>query len=501
MSYEIMNNSVQSKNFSVEQTGSRSEAQRNKSFEQFFSGISSGLDSIKSLESQYRTELDRNFASRFNYFDYICPNELQLSKIIACLLDPRQTHGQGNLFFNQLVELLCSHKELQTAFQFDHSSMEDSTVSVTTEYTIPTTGRRIDIFIEIEIIADSQKFCIAIENKPYSGGQNNQIKDYLDYLINIYVDKFLLIYLSGDGGPPEDHSVDLIHLEAKDINIDRFAILPYVKSQQESDAYKNLRVKFSLVDWLAQCRRNCDAERLRSLLHDFEKFCLHEFGDQTVTKPNEKKFIRDFLMNHPSYLKYAMAVSDSWPDLQSEICRNFLKQLSVQIQSLFEETATLSRHKEKLEFSDVYKDSKGSKIGYFLKSHVSNGATNVSEEEYCWIGLASDRSGPDMWWLGVEISPESQNEVKEEMKRQLKSHFSNLRHWSNVDFYYWMNDLGKVNNKSVRDWSKLVPNLSIESNDESKKILEFYVREFEKFANEALPIILEIWSNYTRSNT
>ena len=45
----------------------------------------------------------RRLAPDFNVFDFIAPDELRLSSILAWLLDPAGSHSQGNLF---LVELL-----------------------------------------------------------------------------------------------------------------------------------------------------------------------------------------------------------------------------------------------------------------------------------------------------------------------------------------------------------------------------------------------------------
>ena len=64
----------------------------------FFAELTARLDAAGKLEREF----DRKLAHRFNIFDYLRKNseqdrvpELRLSRIIAHLLDPRQTHGQG----------------------------------------------------------------------------------------------------------------------------------------------------------------------------------------------------------------------------------------------------------------------------------------------------------------------------------------------------------------------------------------------------------------------
>jgi len=48
-------------------------------------------------------QLDRQHARRFNVLDYLKTDELGLSQIIADLLDPKATHGQGVFFSAETV--------------------------------------------------------------------------------------------------------------------------------------------------------------------------------------------------------------------------------------------------------------------------------------------------------------------------------------------------------------------------------------------------------------
>ena len=464
--------------------------------ERLFSGMSTGLETVRSLESQYRSELDRKFASRFNYFDYISLNELSLSRIIASLLNPLETHGQGNLFLNSLIELLLAEGKTQTVFPSNYLILEGTRVSVWTEFAIDS-GRRIDIVIEVS--AEDGTLCLAIENKPYAEDQENQVKDYLDFLDHKYEGRFLLIYLSGYGEPPTKYSVDSKYLKHNYFAKQRFAILPYVKHHEEIDDYKDFRAHTSLVEWLTCCRRRCDAERLRSLLHDFEKFCQQEFGEQTMTTDSEINFIKEYLRNNPNYLECALAVSDAWPDLRTEICKNFFWLLSNRIEALIEEQDVLNQNREKFDFFSEFKVTKGSNIGLYLKSHNSAREMAAGKGEYCWIGLAADRPGPDEWWLGVEVDRVSDTETKEKIKSQMHSLFSNLRYWSNAQSYYWMNDLGKGVGDSMGHWSTLVPTLFKEHKCEKRETLDLYVQKFNWFAENALPKISETWSNYIHS--
>ena len=66
--------------------------------------------------------------------------------------------------------------------------------------------RRIDIVVRIPGV-NGEMSCLAIENKPYAGDQESQVKDYLDYLKQEYANRFLLIYLSPAGEGPSEWSL------------------------------------------------------------------------------------------------------------------------------------------------------------------------------------------------------------------------------------------------------------------------------------------------------
>jgi len=105
-----------------------------------------------------KDELDIYLASSFNVFDYIDPNENGLSDIIAELLNPNGSHGQGDIFLKGFLEIIVEQKGYST----QNANLY----------------RRIDITIEF----DSGKSAIGIENKPWAGEQEDQIKDYKEHL-------------------------------------------------------------------------------------------------------------------------------------------------------------------------------------------------------------------------------------------------------------------------------------------------------------------------------
>ena len=69
--------------------------------ERFFDELSPRLETARGLER----ELDQNLARKFNVLDYLRTDELGLSRIIADLVNPKASHGQGVMFLRTLLRI------------------------------------------------------------------------------------------------------------------------------------------------------------------------------------------------------------------------------------------------------------------------------------------------------------------------------------------------------------------------------------------------------------
>jgi hypothetical protein len=201
-----------------------------------------------------REEIRRNellHATRFNVFGYIRPDENRLSDIIADLLDPRGTHGQGDAF----LRLFGTELGVELPDELGRATVtrEEPTTLLTNPL------RRIDV------VVDFGSSGLAIENKPWAGEQVDQIKDYIDQLRRRYGGRFVLVYLTGDGSPPPSVPPDaLSRLEREG----RFRLMPFPTG-------------FSA--WLDACADRCQAEPVRWLLQQFRRYVRDEFrlaGDE-----------------------------------------------------------------------------------------------------------------------------------------------------------------------------------------------------------------------------
>lgn len=211
-----------------------------------------GLGQVVRIAERAQAELDRRVATRFSLFDFFYERETDLSRVFGGLLDPGGTHGQGDTFLRLFFDEVRSVLNDEVSEHFPTGNLLDSRVFL--EH--PTdTGRSIDIVVRVR-----NDIWIGIENKPWAEEQTNQVSDYLTYLRTRPNRKAesnaWLVYLSGDGKPPET-------LPKNSEESVRCPTLPYRGAE---------RVSPSLEKWVEKCRTECEAERVRWFLTDLLEY-------------------------------------------------------------------------------------------------------------------------------------------------------------------------------------------------------------------------------------
>ena len=181
----------------------------------FFQELNLSLEAARKLEH----ELNRHLAHQFNVFKYLKMDELGLSLVIADLLNPAASHGQGALFLEIFLDQVRAAPEWPDIEEL-------SQARVVVEKAIAVQRRKRFIDIHVKIPSDPTQYCLAIENKPYAHDQKDQVKDYLEYLEKEYRDRFLLVYLTPTGTAPSETSISRQDL-ADEKWRGHFAIMPY----------------------------------------------------------------------------------------------------------------------------------------------------------------------------------------------------------------------------------------------------------------------------------
>lgn len=256
--------------------------------EQFFEALHGRK---KSFEDNYRYFAPQ-LAPRFNVFDFIRPDEMRLSEIIAALLsegfDPAYPqHSQGDAFF-QLFMLKLGYADFECAAKIK-VQLEVQT------YRIENANRRIDILVEF----GDKDFCLAIENKPWAKDQEKQLEDYGLHLGSSGYKDWLLVYLHGNGAEASEYSLS-------------------GESRKKLVAEKHYReIGFDfIVEWLIQCEAQAKADHVRHFLRDFIAYCERNFLG--VNDMADGQLIKEFALK-PENLALALEIAQQGTAIKKEL--------------------------------------------------------------------------------------------------------------------------------------------------------------------------------------
>ena len=207
------------------------------------------------IEPQQRL-LNRKNATKFNVFNFIEPDENKLSDVLAWLLNPQESHGQGDLFLRLLFK------------QIGLGSIASLTSEATVQREAPTFGiekyrRRMDVLVKAGA-------WLVIENKVDSSEQYEQVRDYLEHLHRCSGgrnSKIALIYLTPNGRSPES-----LDLEER-------------KKHEDCGKLHCWSYQNELIDWLEDCRGDCEAQRIKIFLADIIGYIESKLKREMKNKP------------------------------------------------------------------------------------------------------------------------------------------------------------------------------------------------------------------------
>lgn len=223
--------------------------------------------SICALGQAQQEERNRK-GENYNLFSILSIEryELKHSALIANLLDPKGSHGCGDAFLRAFFEIALKG----TAYPFESSTPPNS---YTEHYIGPIagdTGGRIDILVE------SSRYGLIIENKIYAGDQDKQLTRYDNYGKETFgADKYLLAYLTLYGYDASKESTA-------------------TKSAEEV-GYLRLSYAEDILRWLEQCARLAyDKPLVRESLNQY----IRTIKQLTYQDMNQEKII-DLAVDHP----------------------------------------------------------------------------------------------------------------------------------------------------------------------------------------------------------
>lgn len=197
------------------------------------------------LYHQFKTQADRYLSIDFNVFDTIWPNENTLSDIIGNILNEKGTHGQGNIFLKGFINFIKLKKLKIPEDNYDYKVLRE----------VSANGR-------IDILLESDRFAIIIENKPFTHDQQDQINRYYDAMEEKHEGNVAAIYLNRRNDLPRSFSD------------------PKKKEQiDELLSNKGLIIVsyFELTEYLKFCYEKCESEKFRYFLNDFIGYIQKNF--------------------------------------------------------------------------------------------------------------------------------------------------------------------------------------------------------------------------------
>ena len=275
--------------------------------------IVDSLISINQVIENFRVQREKNElydSNRFNPFQFLQTDEMGLSKILAFLLDPTETHGQGDLFLNSFLKFINKHQFL--AYQKVNIYLEKITKEendeITNEITNETTNKngRHDIFIE-GILDNKTSWVISIENKLQGAiDQPKQMHTYDKDLKNYVSDSYFLIYLPiFSNNPPE-----------KSISEDKWAKLM-------SDKKAMVLSASMLIKWLDNTL--IIAPAVKQFCNDFKKFLSEDIMGNT----QDSNELIECLINNDKALFSALTVLETKETLYEKLMAMLVEQLKI----------------------------------------------------------------------------------------------------------------------------------------------------------------------------
>ncbi len=358
-----------------------SETSRVSQPQSFFLGTTSRLKSYREFLKLHAAELAPSFSS----FDFIKPDENRLSDIIAFLLNPNENHEQGARFFKSFVEFIQKRLSIPDNVGLNLSASTVAREKATN--TIENSNRRIDI--EITLDHGKEKTGIGIENKPWANDQESQLTDYINHLEKKYNGRFYFIYLSGQGNPPSDNSLNKAELKRLEKE-GKLAVISYRE----------------LKEWIDNCAMNCMSERVRSFLKDFSIYSEHEFvGGRQM----EKDIVIEEALKHEDNLEVTLVIWQSIYEIKHKLLESLKKDLEVQLSNSgldlqllwevnnFDKYDGLSFKKNSwnnISIAFEFQNTELNELLYGIKRNKKMGNNNLlSIDNYFGVGSNSE------WWL------------------------------------------------------------------------------------------------------
>jgi hypothetical protein len=242
------------------------------------------------LDRQAKQRNQRQLAPDFKLMAFLQRGENALSSYICILLDPKGTHGQGDLYLTKFLAFLPA---------MDFASSPEL-LGTYTEFRLPS-HRRMDVYLRF------RRGGLAIENKPWAGDQKEQLLDYAKYLQSQHPDaQWRLIYLCN--GEISEHTLPK---DAPPALTEQVTTLDF----------------FQLTRWLEQCALHTRAPAVRLFVEALEQFVREQINGELLVENGQE--LTALILRNEKNIRAAFQISQQlhaakrhmWYSLQEHLSR------------------------------------------------------------------------------------------------------------------------------------------------------------------------------------
>jgi hypothetical protein len=253
------------------------------------------LLSLAKTIRHYEEALTKANGEDFNIFHILRVAHLEVtthSPILAELLNPRGSHGQGAVFLRHFLDVV----NLQD-FAAESARVE-------TEVSIGALGR-IDI-----VINDGNHRSIFIENKIHAGLQEDQLVRYHEH----------------------DRNADLLFLTLEPELPADWPTNPGYTAQSFTRAFRNISYRTDILQWLERCRKEvATAPTVREAITQYIYLVQHLTQQNTSARMNQE-IVKAVTHDSSTYLAYA-----SLRNASGEIRSAIIAKVNAQLEALAKE--------------------------------------------------------------------------------------------------------------------------------------------------------------------
>ncbi|MDZ7281045.1 PD-(D/E)XK nuclease family protein [Sphingomonas sanguinis] len=226
-------------------------------------------------------------APEFCLLDYLDSRENGISRILANLLDPMGSHGQGARFLEAFINWAGLDGSWVTGAHF---------ASVYTE--MPTASGKGRGYIDILVRIGGR--ALAIENKPDANDQPLQVARYLDDLAHHCRDGHCLVYLSGSGDGPTAASIEPARV-SREVEAGNLVLTGYP----------------ALIDWLEACMPVSRAPAVSAMLEGLVRHIGKRFMGTDDVK--EQSDLIDLVTRDRDALEPALAIVEAGDAIRARL--------------------------------------------------------------------------------------------------------------------------------------------------------------------------------------